>query len=358
MVSAVAVIERWWNADVRERYWLEVSARDSDLGVDLNAPETNERGRPFWSYDLLWEVEDGDVVLHYDRDRRAIVAWSWAVGRAWPDNVIWAARGTSARERHIEPHERPGIRVSLRGPFMLVEPLTLQRIRQEQRQLEVIRGQRLYFPFELGSRETRPMQGYLFKLPLEFVELFPELASVPRFEGATALAPAPEPEVGNPPAPVGVGERPTFVPKNEDVRSREARPWSRDPSEVDRALSSHARIERLVAEAAVAEGWTARAYGPGDPVFDLLLERHDGSPPVVVVEVKSTTAANEEKQLRLALGQVLRYRQLLQVAGSAVVGFVAIEGPPRDASWSELCAAAGVRLVWPATVRAELRALT
>jgi hypothetical protein len=77
-----------------------------------------------------------------------------------------------------------------------------------------------------------------------------------------------------------------------------------------------------------------------------------------VVEVKSTTATNEEKQLRLALGQVLRYRQLLQTAGSEAVAFIAVENPPHDPSWAELCANADVRLVWPATVRATLRVLT
>jgi hypothetical protein len=353
----LGVLQRWWVADHRERYWLEVSARGDDLGVDLNAPATNEEDKPFWSYDLLWEVNDGDVVLHYDRRERAIVAWSWAVGTAWADTVTWAARGTSARGKHIEPHERPGMRVSLRGPFRLLQPLTLERIRQEQEQLATIRADRLYFPFELGSRASRPMQGYLFKLPLGFVELYPELSVVPRFNGGGPPT-APRPTESEPPVPVGgAGERPEFVPKNEQVRSREARPWSRDPSEVDRALSTHARVERLVAEAAAVEGWTAHAYAPGDPVFDLLLERQDGEPPAVVVEVKSTTATNEEKQLRLALGQILRYQQLMQAGGSQVVGFIAVERPPRDASWSGLCANAGVNLVWPASVGEALRAL-
>jgi hypothetical protein len=89
-------------------YWLEVSARGDDLGVDLNAPILNERGGSFWSYDLIREVDEGDVVLHYDRDERAIVAWSIAVGSAWRDTVVWAARGTFARGQNIQPHERGG----------------------------------------------------------------------------------------------------------------------------------------------------------------------------------------------------------------------------------------------------------
>jgi predicted HNH restriction endonuclease len=41
----------------------------------------------------------------------------------------------------------------------------------------------LYFPFELGNRDVRPMQGYAFKLPASFLALFPELA------GAKVAAP-------------------------------------------------------------------------------------------------------------------------------------------------------------------------
>lgn len=119
-------LERWSATDPQERYWLEVSDRGDDLGIDLNGPTTNEVGRPFWSYDLLLEVRDGDIVLHYDRSDHAIVGWSIATGTAWPDQVVWAARGTFARGRNIQPHVRPGRRVSLNGPFNLTQPLTLR----------------------------------------------------------------------------------------------------------------------------------------------------------------------------------------------------------------------------------------
>jgi hypothetical protein len=89
-------VNRWWTGDPAEIFWLEVSARGADLGVDLNAPLTNEVGQPFWSYDLIEEVGDGELALHYDREQHAIVAWSIAVGAAWPDTVVWAARGTAA----------------------------------------------------------------------------------------------------------------------------------------------------------------------------------------------------------------------------------------------------------------------
>lgn len=91
--------------------------------------------------------------------------------------------------------------------------------------------------------------------------------------------------------------------------------------------------------------------GPGDPPFDLLLRRSDGLE--VVVEAKSTTGVNEEKQLRLALGQVLRYRQFLQSRGGRVEAMVAVEKEP-DESWLELCDQLGVLLAWPSNVRTVL----
>jgi len=85
---------------------------------------------------------------------------------------------------------------------------------------------------------------------------------------------------------------------------------------------------------------------PGEPVFDLAWEDSDG---IVVAEIKSLTERNEERQLRLALGQVLRYAQLLRGKGHPVRSVVAVERRPSDDSWLELCQAAGVLLIWPET---------
>jgi hypothetical protein len=76
--------------------------------------------------------------------------------------------------------------------------------------------------------------------------------------------------------------------------------------------------------------------------------------PDVVVEVKSTTLVNEEKQLRLAIGQVLRYRQILQSGRSRVEAMIAVERKPEDESWLELCGTLNVLLAWPDTVCDQL----
>jgi len=65
-----------------------------------------------------------------------------------------------------------------------------------------------------------------------------------------------------------------------------------------------------------------------------------------VAEVKSITAENEEQQLRLGLGQVLRYRQRLAALGhDRVVAVLVPERQPRDPSWHELCQDLGVVLL-------------
>jgi hypothetical protein len=71
-----------------------------------------------------------------------------------------------------------------------------------------------------------------------------------------------------------------------------------------------------------------------------------------VVEVKSITSKNEEKQLRLGLGQVLRYRQVLSIRyrDQDVIPVLASERRPKDSTWVDLCDTLGVRLIWPETM--------
>lgn len=69
----------------------------------------------------------------------------------------------------------------------------------------------------------------------------------------------------------------------------------------------------------------------------------------MVAEVKSLTPTNEERQLRLGLGQLLRYRQALAaVLPGGVVGWLVVENEPSDIGWSTLCDELGLKLMWPA----------
>lgn len=169
----------WWDGDAAERYWLEATDR-SDIGADLRAPMTDSAGKRNWRYTLFEDAKPGDLVFHYDSNANAISGVSTVDGAAFERPIVWAARGSYARERGATPAEVPGYAVPLRDHRDLAEPLTLERLRAEKPELEALvaslrdahRKMPLYFPFELSARPVRPMQGYAFKLPAIFVKHF------------------------------------------------------------------------------------------------------------------------------------------------------------------------------------------
>jgi hypothetical protein len=117
-----------------------------------------------------------------------------------------------------------------------------------------------------------------------------------------------------------------------------------DPDLGGRGLRAHNVTQNLVAAAVEAAGFEPRRPKPDEPQYDLAWEAVDVT---WVAEVKSITPQNEERQLRHALGQVLRYRQLLEADGRTVKALIAIEREPSDTSWAELCAGERIALVWP-----------
>jgi hypothetical protein len=331
-------IHRWWDGIASERYWLEVTDRQ-DLGVNLKAPVANEGGQDYWSYSLLHEVDAGDVVFHYDKNVKGIIARSLATGKPWSDAITWAARGTYARAAGIQPHARAGLYLGLEQYSPLEAPITLEQlraksteIRKRLRELEQAVSRPLYYPFELSEkRETRPLQGYLFKLPAFFVGLFPELSRPPVDSS---------PSTGDPRL-VGVGYRRPA----EDQAVAERDPFAVDPSIVERGIRGHVATQNQLAEAVLNAGMCPRSPAALEPNFDLAWS--DGST-IWVAEVKSLTIKNEEKQLRLGLGQVLRYAHLLaRLHSSNVRPVLVAERQPSSVDWVELCAIHNVQLLWP-----------
>lgn len=171
-------MNRWWAKEPDERYWLESTDRD-DLGADLNAPLYDDSGKENWRYTLLREVAVGDVVFHYDKNHQAIVAVSEVASEAVEDTVVWAARGTYARQKGTSPHARPGLRVALANFRLLEEPIDLDVIRAKAAELRSAKsslekrfGAPLYLPFELSEkRPLRLLQGYAFKLAHDYVRV-------------------------------------------------------------------------------------------------------------------------------------------------------------------------------------------
>ena len=91
----------------------------------------------------------------------------------------------------------------------------------------------------------------------------------------------------------------------------------------ERAVRAHARLQNGIAAALVAAGLRPRSPAPDEPQYDLAFTGPDGV--FTVVEVKSCTAENQEIQLRLGLGQVLRYAHQLRRRHPSVRAVLATE---------------------------------
>jgi hypothetical protein len=329
-------IQHWWELRPDEIFWLEVTRRP-DLGANLNAPQTNEDGKEYWSYSLIKAINEGDVVYHYDGNSEAIVARSIAMGVPWNDQVIWAARGSSARSANITPHPRPGWYRGLEGYERLPVAITLDAIREKDTEIRFLKrslaaeaGEPLYFPFETGDkRPLRPLQGYLFKLPKDFLKLF---ISEPFSVAHHTIQSLSRNTLGD-----------AYRPANELTAIAKRDPFAVDPTLVERGVRGHAVTQNLLAEHLRSVGIEPRSPTADEPDFDIAWSVK-GRP--FVAEVKSITIGNEEKQLRLGLGQVLRYSHQLGSA-PAVVPVLVAERRPRDPTWDQLCERLGVILAWP-----------
>ena len=100
-------------------------------------------------------------------------------------------------------------------------------------------------------------------------------------------------------------------------------------------------------------GWLARSPTASEPQYDLAWLANEM---LWVCEVKSLTRDNEERQLRLATGQIIRYRQQLTAKGhEPCFAVICTERQPTDLSWDELCEKEGIILVWPEIAIARLK---
>lgn len=125
-----------------------------------------------------------------------------------------------------------------------------------------------------------------------------------------------------------------------------SQPFDVDPDLVDRALESHYTLVEDLADWVRTCGMAPLLPGPGHPVFDLAW--WSAADHFVVAEIKSLTTDNEERQLRLGLGQVLRYRHALsgQYPNATVDAWLVVERAPSDRAWLDLTKALGVHLTW------------
>jgi hypothetical protein len=324
-------INAWWSSNPRQRFWLEITDRH-DVGVDLHCPQRGSDGNRSSGFSLIWWVSPGDIVFHYSLADDRIASWSRAAGPVNEAPTIWRPHRSATRRRIQQPVPQPGWWLDLDGPFPLPQPLAGTELTRRQedihsvlRELEVRHRGSLYFPFFWwGGRQLRPMQYYLNKLPAELVDIFPELGQ--------ALKPLFVPsEPDTQPVSLGMDYRPAQASAAAGARQ----PFTTDPALVERGLRGHADTQNELARVLRDAGLSPRSRLPHEPNFDLAWQVGDTA---FVAEIKSITDDNEEEQLRLGLGQVLRYRHRLQRIGyPKVIAVLVPERCPRDPSWADLC---------------------
>jgi hypothetical protein len=339
-------LHRWWTRDRQERFWLEITDR-VDLGVDLHAPQRRADNEEYYGYSLITEIENGDIVFHYHRPKKAISMWSIASGEVWEDTIVWASHTSGER-----PYARDGWRAGLSGSTLMDQPLSLEELRSREthiaqiyRQLELTYGAPLYGPFELSlKRPLRPTQAYITKLPFAVIKLFPELEHVTSAEeGQLLIRETKEPSYRVEHKTISFGSRYRWVDEEKTAVSQRE-PIEVDPAMLERALLGHAHTQNALAEFLTTLGLEPRSPKTSEPDYDIGWQRNNT---VHIAEVKSLTAQNETSQLRLGLGQVLQYRYRLEQLGYKVQAILVTEREPKDRNWVNLCLSLGILLIWP-----------
>lgn len=170
----------WWDGREQERIWVELTFRE-DVGADLKAPnEANQTGSN-WRYDLFRLAKPGDLVLHYQTGTEGgFIGHSTVEGLPVDQPIVWRARGSSARQRGEVDELHPGYKVPLANYQTLSPKVSLADLRAKRDAILAMRtklealGGRTYLPFALGDT-LQPAQGYAFVLPIDFLDLFPQL---------------------------------------------------------------------------------------------------------------------------------------------------------------------------------------
>jgi hypothetical protein len=283
-----AVINEWWADQPQERFWME-TIRRPEHGDGIRAPLTKQAGGKWPYYELVQNVRDGDIVLHWDTSRpgqeSSFVAFSVVDGSPYEtDDIAYAdgepTTGTEALLRAYTPLD----------PALPLSALNLRydEIAEIRDNIQAGSNAPIYFPFNIRNDGTvRAMQGgYLTKFPVALFDVLPELR--PALDALKSGK-----EAGQEGAPVTKGQA-----RARSGQSRSDRRQARESGYVADAVVRKA-IENRAVQLAIAyyEGldYAWKDVGSKRP-YDLHLihkqtgeERH--------VEVKGSTGAAETVEL-------------------------------------------------------------
>lgn len=327
----------WWATESQERYWCEITDR-VDIGADLKCPQADKRGSSYWSYSLIREVQAGDVIFHYSTNTHSYVGASVAGAPLEERPIAWQPHGTVGRGDDHAAAERPGWWLPLYGFEKSVVPLTLA-VLQEPTNDAWIRNwvtekgsesDRVAAPVQLYPGRLRGSQGYLTKMPLDFVERWSELRML-----ADAIDDVAEQIEGSSPTPMiaNVGDPGQFASKAEtpyDVVLA---------ASVQHRTREHERLLRV----------TAKWLGMNHPRLIASSRRHPLDMLVsgathLIVEAKTTRRIHAGFAIRQALGQLYEYRYFIGPQEANLV--VLLDAKPEDMFIDYLENHLGIGLLW------------
>ena len=346
----------WWDISGETVSWVEITERPyGDIGKNLWV--TNPESTP---KKLISEPRRGSLVFHWYTPRREFVGFSKIddevsrPGRYGVSNITGRG-GITWRRKLGDFQEFPtGV-------------LTLENIRRHASAVKKIHdsllrehGRPLHLPFAPAGnpawRELRPRQTYLAVCPSELAKLFFEILE----EYKTVNTWYEMPRIGNKIERSRAQRRPRASKKKMEEIYRRANQdmtisWGKDFRLPTKALEhssrAHARIQNSLGS--WLESKKLKPFSPNaghSAQFDIAWNRRGI---MYVCEVKSLNRVNEDQQLRLGLGQVLHYQQLLSQSEKIKVRAVlAVEREPSDSNtWLKLAKVHGVKLVWKATFK-------
>lgn len=322
----------WWDDNPEERYWVEITDRP-DVGADLKAPRADRGGNNGWSYNLIRNVWPGDIVFHYKDEE--FVGASVAGGPLEARPIIWTPRASWTRKIAESEQPRDGWWLPLYSFTQSKNPLTLTEIRKPDNE-DWIRNwitdkdkkfPRVAAPFQRYKGALRGAQGYLAKMPKEFVARWSQLSDLSikltdvqdRLTQLGAFEP-PREHSETPPDTSSLDDSDYYVQivGGKRVQSRK-----------------HASIVNKAIEWFSNQGMNADRAHPIDILLDSSL----------IIEVKTTGERSTLFAIREAVGQLLEYKHFVGPEQGELC--VLIDRPPeREAIVSYVESIVGINLMW------------
>jgi hypothetical protein len=218
--------------------------------------------------------------------------------------IVWSPHGTVGRSKRETRPARPGWWRPLYSHTSSTAPLGLRDLQQPSEDTwirgwitdkERSAGQ-VYAPFQRYKGKLRAAQGYLAKMPKEFVERWPSLSELVELlsgkqEELTSLGDV-YPNTPDETAPTG-----TFKPKSEEDYVAIIK------ASVQRRSRSHERLVRMAGEFFTARGAEVITPHP----LDLVMIKPDA----VIFEAKPVSRFGPLFAIRQAVGQLFEYRRFI-----------------------------------------------